>query len=220
MNNLHLNTMRVWACSAFVIILLFAGATNAFGFGLGYTLSLPSERFNPSHTSESFHLFMMLVRSLQGSGITIDTAAAERSLFSYRAELSVQNRSLRINLLANSFMYSTSRINWHNTFGFAFIHTDLLRVWAGPHASFAYEFIDNSNVALNPVIYTSFGHAAGFDFKANDEIIFTFELGLRNGFGVRIYNFADKRTFHTGFEPFAGIRLLFRTWDLTAVNTI
>ena len=220
MSNLYLNTMRVWVCSAVVSILLFAGATNAFGFGLGYTLSLPSERSNPSYSADSFHLFMMMVRSLQGSGMTIDTAAAGGSLFSYRTELSVQRRSLRMNLLATSFMYSTNRINWHNTFGFAFIRTDLLKVWAGPHASFSYEFIDNKNVALNPVIYTSFGHAGGFDFKANDEIVFTFELGLRNGFGVRLYNYAGDRTFRTGFEPFAGIRLLFRTWDLTAVNTI
>lgn len=220
MSNPHLNTIRVWACSAIASVLLFAGATNAFGFGLGYTLSLPSERINTSHSTESFHLFMTLVRSLQGSGMTIDTAAAGRSLFGYRAELSVQSRSLRMNLLSTSFMYSTSRINWHNTFGFAFIRTDLLRVWLGPHASFAYEFIDNKNVALNPVIYTSFGHAGGFDFKANDEIVFTFELGLRNGFGVRLNNYAGDRTYRTGFEPFAGIRLLFRTWDFTVVNTI
>lgn len=184
---------------------LFAG-----GFGVNRTVAaLPARPLQLSYP----RLLDKLIGKMQGIDIVYDSAVAKDQIFNYRANIECDTITKHINTLFASKAQNTNIIVFSNTFGFGFLRTSFIRLWAGPQISIAYEFINKNSRIYNSVIYTKFGAVAGVNIHTSDDITIGVEFGFRSGFGYDLTRSSSSAFTSAKLEPIATMKLIFRAWD-------
>jgi hypothetical protein len=105
----------------------------------------------PSYSS----LFYRLINRMTGTNVVMDTAVAKNQLFNHRLSLECYNTIERRDYLIYNYSYSLNRLVLANTFGFGFIRTRFVRLWAGPQLTQSFEFMNRSNTILDSVMHNS-----------------------------------------------------------------
>jgi len=201
------------------IILIFPSGKSVFGLGISLirqdsVAGMPA--MQPFHSS----LFNQLINSLGGTDIVVDTAVAKNQLFNYRLSLECYNMTERKDYLIFNYSYSLNRLVLANTFGFGFIRTRFVRVWAGPQLTVSYEFTNRSDSILNSVVYNKIGSVVGVNFHTGEETTLAFELGFRAGLGFDVSKSIYQTILNAKPEPIASIKLIFRSWDTFAPSVL
>jgi hypothetical protein len=197
---------------AVATILLFSAGQSVFGLGIGLIrqdsiIGMPVNQ--PSYSS----LFNRLINRLVGTDIVVDTAVAKNRLFNFRISLECDNTIQRRDYLFYNYSYNVNRLVLANTFGFGFIRTRFVRLWAGPQFAISYEFKDMSNTISDSVMYSKIGSVVGVNFHTSEDMTLSFEVGFRTGLGFDINKSLSKTISNAKPEPIASVRLIFRSWD-------
>jgi hypothetical protein len=158
-------------------------------------------------------IFNRLVDNIQGLAIIFDTAVAKDRLFNYRLNIDCSSVMLQKDLVFANISYSVNRLTVANTFGFGFIRTPFIRVWAGPQVALTYEFKNRNSTIFNPVLYNKVGSMVGVNIHAGNNMTFVVEMGFRSGFGFDMGKSPANSLVESKVEPIASVRLIFRSWD-------
>ncbi len=200
------------------IILLFHPAQSVLGLGISLIRQdSPSgmPAMQPSYASP----FYQLINCLGGTDLVVDTAVAKNQLFNYRLSLECYNTTERRDYLIYNYTCSLNRLVLANTFGFGFIRTRYIRVWAGPQFTISYEFRNRNNSILDSVMYNKIGSVLGINFHTGEDTTLAFEVGFRAGLGFNLNKSINQIVLDAKPEPIASIKLIFRSWD-TFVPTV
>lgn len=122
-----------------ILFFLFFTTSNSYSIGLGFNIPLSSGSASydisngPSWDADHTGL---------GLGFTMDTRLAENKIFNYRLNFAYHNmqsdadnaKAFFNNNNSINFGYNQSihKIMFDNTFGFGFLRTNFMRMWAGP----------------------------------------------------------------------------------------
>ncbi len=155
-----------------------------------------------------------LVDRMVGVGIFFDTAVAKDHLFNYRLNIDCNSMMTQKDLVFANISYSTNRLTVANTFGFGFIRTPLMRIWAGPQIALSYEFKNKNSTIFDSKIYNKIGSVVGMNLHAGNDMTFAIEMGFRTGFGFDIRKSLASSLVESKLEPIASVKLIFRSWDL------
>lgn len=201
------------------IILLFPSGKSAFGLGISLirqdsAVGMPAVQQSPSSP------LYQLINSLGGTDILVDTAVAKNKLFNYRISLECNNTIERKDYLFYNYSYSVNRLVIANTFGFGFVRTRFIRVWAGPQFTISYEFMNRSSSILNSTLYNKIGSVVGVNFHTGEETTLSFELGFRAGLGFAVDKSIYQTVLNAKPEPIASLKLIFRSWDTFAPSVL
>jgi hypothetical protein len=203
---------KIILSSTIAIILLFPSGKSVFGLGISLirqdsAVGMPA--MQPSYSSP----FYLLINRLGGIDIVVDTAVAKNQLFNYRLSLECYNTSEKKDYLIYNYSYNLNRLVLASTFGFGFIRTRFVRLWAGPQLAFSYEFMNRSSSILNSVVYNKIGAVVGVNFHTGEETTLGFELGFRTGLGFDLNKSILQTILNAKPEPIVSIKLIFRSWD-------
>lgn len=209
---------RILAYGTLALALLVLGGQplSSAGLGLNRTVAaLPARPLQPSHPT----LMDRLIGKMQGIDLVFDTAVAKDQLFNYRANFECYTTTRRLNTLYENSSRDTNTIVFSNTFGFGFMRSHFLRLWAGPQISLAYEFINKNNRIYDPVLYTKFGAVVGANIHTIENMTISVEFGFRSGFGIDLTRSPDSTITRAKLEPIAALKLIFRAWDFFPSGT-
>lgn len=159
-------------------------------------------------------VFNRLVDRMLGVAVIFDTAVAKDRLFNYRINIDCSSVVTQKDLIYANFSYSINRLTVANTFGFGFIRTPLMRIWAGPQFALSYEFKNKNSTIFDSRIYNKIGTVVGLNLHAGKDMTFTFEAGFRTGFGFDIKKSLANSLVESKLEPIASVKLIFRSWDI------
>jgi hypothetical protein len=157
-------------------------------------------------------LFARLVDRLVGIDIIFDTSVAKNRLFNYRLSIDCDTYTDRKDYLFLNYSYNVNRLVCANTFGFGFVRTQYMRIWAGPQLALSYEFKNRNNTIADSKIFQKIGPVVGFNFHVGDDMSISLETGFRMGFGFHV-NKTSGSIFGMKAEPMMALKLIFRTWD-------
>lgn len=198
--------------SAAALLVLLCAGQPLFAAGLGINRTVAALPARPLQLSYP-RLLDKLIGKLQGIDIVYDTAVAKNQIFNYRANIECDTITEQINTLFASKSRNANIIVFSNTFGFGFMRTRFVRLWAGPQISLAYEFINRNSRIYDSVIYTKFGAVAGINIHTTDDMTIGVEFGFRSGFGFDLTRSLANSFTSTKLEPIATVKLIFRAWD-------
>lgn len=200
----------VYICAA--ALLTAAGGKQAHAIGLAVSrqvsvTSMPVPRVFYSSVVNS------LVNRILGVGVILDTAVARDRLFNYRISLDCHSVISQKELGYTNVSFSTNRLTVANSFGFGFIRTSFVRVWAGPQFALTYEFKSRNRNTFDTTLYSKIGPVLWINIHAGNETTFALEMGFRTGFGFDLGKSPEHCLFQSGLEPLVSFRLIFRPWD-------
>lgn len=205
--------MKKYITLLFAAIVLAAGqAQSAHAIGLALSRQDSSGGMPEPQISYS-SVFNRLVDNIQGLAIIFDTAVAKDRLFNYRLNIDCSSVLMQKDLVFSNISYSVNRLTVANTFGFGFIRTPFMRVWAGPQLALTYEFKNRNSTIFNPVLYNKIGPMVGVNIHAGNNMTFAVEMGFRSGFGFDMGKTPANSLIESRLEPIASVRLIFRSWD-------
>lgn len=201
-------------CTSFfvAVILIFHPIQAVFGLGIGVIRQNRIAGMPMIQQSDTLPLNRLFSR-LGCTDIIFDTAVAKNQLFNYRLNIKCYNTIEKKDYLFYNYSYSLNRLELANTFGFGFIRTRHVRVWAGPQFTISYEFTNRNGSMLNSILYNKIGSVAGVNFHMGDETTLAFELGFRAGLGLDLDKSTHQTLLNTKPEPIASLKLIFRSWD-------
>ena len=119
---------------------------------------------------------------MAGIGFTADNNLGKDTLFNYRFNLEYLSGYVDTIDGQDSDFIKLQRINMLHTFGFGFIRTEKLRVWAGPRISTTYQTLDDTNtdnsgyefgIGIAPVV--------GINVNFNRKLALAFDADYRFG---------------------------------------
>jgi hypothetical protein len=200
-------------CISIGTILLFSAGQSVFGLGIGLirqdsVVGMPG--IQPSYPS----LFYRLINRMVGIDVVMDTAVAKNRLFNYRISLECDNTIQKRDYLFCDYSYNVNRLVLANTFGFGFIRTRFVRLWAGPQFALSYEFKNTSSTISDSKMYSKIGTVVGINFHTGEDTTLSFEMGFRTGLGFDLNKSLSKTISNAKPEPIASIKLIFRSWDV------
>ncbi|HOT45785.1 MAG TPA: hypothetical protein PLM53_01665 [Spirochaetota bacterium] len=205
--------MKKFITLVFAAIVL-AGAPVQSVHAIGLALSRQnSSSVMPEPQISYSSVFNRLVDRIQGLAVILDTAVAKDRLFNYRFSIDCNSMMVQKDLVFANISYSINRLTVANTFGFGFIRTPFMRVWAGPQLALTYEFKNRNSAIFNPVLYNKIGSVVGVNIHAGNNMTFAVEMGLRTGFGFDMAKSPANSLVESKVEPIASVRLIFRSWD-------
>jgi hypothetical protein len=203
--------------AAIVVAMAQVHPAHAIGLALNRQdnpLSMPEPQL--SYTS----VFNRLVDRMLGIGVIFDTAVAKDRLFNYRINIDCSSEMTQKDLIFANVSYSTNRLTVANTFGFGFVRTPFMRIWAGPQFALSYEFKNKNSAIFDSRIYNKVGTVVGLNLHAGKDMTFTFEVGFRTGFGFDIRKSLANSLIESKLEPVASVKLIFRSWDMFTQSSI
>jgi hypothetical protein len=196
-----------------VVVLVTAYPYSAHAIGIAL-----SRQDNPVGIQEPrlsySSVFNRLVDRMQGVAVFLDTAVAKDRLFNYRLSLDCSSIMTQKDMIFANMSYSINRLTVSNTFGFGFIRTPLIRIWAGPQLALCYEFKNKNSLIFDPRIYNKIGTVVGLNLHTGKDMTLTFEAGFRTGFGFDITKSPSNSLVKSNLEPIASVKLIFRSWDM------
>lgn len=201
-------------CCITALVLIAASMQSAFAIGLALTrqdlaYGMPLPVASASYSSA----FNRLVDRLLGTQVIFDTAVAKDKLFNYRLNFECDTITTQKDFIFANLSYNTNRLTVANTFGFGFVRTKYLRVWAGPHIALSYEFKNRNNFIFDSLLYNKIGSVVGLNVNTGNDMTFAFEMGVRSGFGFDLKKALSSTVLGSKVEPIASVKLIFRSWD-------
>jgi hypothetical protein len=193
-------------------LLYGAGGKRACAMGLALSRQVPATVL-PAPDVIYTSLFNRLVDKILGVRLIFDTTVAKDRLFNYRISVDCHNELSQKEVGYSNLSYYVNHLMVTNSFGFGFIRTPLIRVWAGPQLTLEYEFKNMGSKTFDPIIYNMIGPVVGLNLNAGNDMTFALEMGLRTGFGFDIGKSPAHSLVASRPEPVASLKLIFRSWD-------
>jgi hypothetical protein len=203
---------RIFIHLTVALALYLCTGQDLFAIGLGVNRTNGPES---AQTLQPVYPTMLdqIMNRLKGIDIVYDTAVAKDCLFNYRLNIECYTITEKINNLYLNNTRDANHIVFSNTFGFGFVRTQFIRLWAGPQFSLAYQFVNKNNRIYDSVIYNKIGAVAGANVHATDNMTLSMEIGLRTGFGFDLTKSYANTFTSSKLEPIAALKLIFRVGD-------
>jgi hypothetical protein len=191
-----------------IAALAFSVPARAIGLGLNMRDTAASGPMDPKALFSTPIEFM--VQRLIGTDLTLDTALAEDRLFNYRLNIECATAVADAVPTLNAY-YRVNRFTWANTFGFALLRSNAIRIWAGPQISLCYEFKSTDKSVSDAMLFNRLGPVIGININTSNDVTVSLETGFRTGFGVDLASSRHGVAWSNRIEPIMGIRLMCRS---------
>jgi len=198
-------------CAVILFLALGAGQ-SVLALGLGVNRTYGTEVLPPYQPYYPTFLDRIMDR-IEGIDIVYDTAVAKDRLFNYRANIECYTTTEETTGIYSSQTRNARNIVFAHTFGFGFVRTRFMRIWAGPQIALACQFVNRNNTVYDPVLYSKFGAIVGANIHTTDHLTIGLEIGVRTGFGFELTRSLTSSFTSAKLEPIAGLKLIFRAGD-------